>query len=312
MIRQDKRLEKQLVYLGNKEWIRQMRGLLSKVLLRIQTKIYRRTITYKYNKISIQLPAGHSLPVYQKYYPQYDKFLPILSKHISKSSCIVDIGANVGDTLAGMIEQNPSAQYICIEADETFYKFLVKNVKRIKEAYENVKIETSQNFIGASLSNMKLEGLNGTKHAVASENNGGIASITLDVLLPSITNSKVGLLKTDVDGFDYDVLDSAFSTIRRDLPLIFFELYFENLSQKDGYIKTISSLKTFGYCDWTIFDNFGGVIIRTSEIEEIFQLMDYVENQNVGLSSRTIYYFDILAAQKSDSEKIDSVFLDYT
>ena len=288
-----------------------MISLISKVLLRIQAKIFNHTINYKYSKFSIQLPGGHSLPIYQKHFPQYDKFLPILSKHISKSSCIVDIGANVGDSLAGMVEQNSSSQYVCIEADETFYKFLATNVKRIKESYGSVKIETSQNFIGASLSNMNLEGANGTKHAVASKNNGGIESITLDLLLPSITNSKVGLLKTDVDGFDYDVLNSAFSTIRRDLPLIFFELYFEDLSQKMGYIKTISSLKTFGYCDWTIFDNFGGIIIRTSEIKEIFQLMDYVERQNAGLSNRTIHYFDILAAQKNDSKKIDSALLDF-
>jgi hypothetical protein len=139
----------------------------------------------------------------------------------------------------------------------------------------------------------------------------GIVSISLDQLLQKSNYSKVVLLKTDVDGFDYDVLDSSISTIKKDKPIIFFELYSELASQEEGYIKTISSLSALGYCDWTIFDNFGGILVRTSDIQVIFQLVEYISIQNISLSSRTVYYYDVLAAQSRDVKIIDAAILDY-
>ena len=63
-------------------------------------------IEYKYNDFSILLPADHMLPLYQKVHKKYDKFLPHLVKYIKNYSTIIDVGANCGDTLAGMVDAN--------------------------------------------------------------------------------------------------------------------------------------------------------------------------------------------------------------
>ena len=271
----------------------------------------RKNRIHSYLGFSIVLPANHMLPTYQKNNLEYDRFLPYLAKYIPKTECIIDVGANVGDSLAGMVEQNTSSHYICVEADGDFYRLLLKNVKRIQEYYKDLRVHSLQNFVGKSLSNVKLEGKNGTKHAVESLESEGIKSVMLDDLMKNVSYTKIGLLKTDVDGFDYDVLNSSFDIIKTNSPVLYFELFFENENQKKGYSETISSLAGIGYCDWTVFDNFGAVVLRTSETKVIFQLMDYVARQNSLLSTRTIHYFDILAAQGEHLVTVDLALGDY-
>lgn len=69
--------------------------------------IFNIPIEYHYKEYSIKLPANHMLPVYQKYHPKYDRFLPHLVKYIEPSDTVIDVGANVGDTLAGIVRLKP-------------------------------------------------------------------------------------------------------------------------------------------------------------------------------------------------------------
>jgi FkbM family methyltransferase len=267
-------------------------------------------IDYHYKDFSISLPANHMLPIYQANHPKYDRFLPHLAKYIKHSETIIDIGANVGDTLAGMVELNSKPNYICIEPDDLFFEHLQSNITRIKSVRTNLAVDTIKSLVGKSISDVTLEGHGGTKHAVIS-NEGSIKSEPLDKLLAKVSYRNFRLLKTDVDGFDYDVIDSSTSLIREHGPIIFFECQYDYDYQKLGYERMLHSLQSEGYSDWTVFDNYGEVIIRTSDLDVVVQLMHYVWNQNVGCATRTIYYFDILAVQKADTELIDRVLAEY-
>ena len=265
-------------------------------------------ILYSYKDFSINLPSNHLLPLYQKIHPKYDRFLPHLAKYATETDTIVDIGANIGDTLAGMAEKNQISNYICIEPDDSFYKHLEENVDRIKKSITGLKIQTIKALVGKNISNVSLDGKGGTKHAVI-DNEGGIKSLPLDEMIPNALN--VRILKSDVDGFDYDVLDSSMAVIDTHKPILFFECEYEFEYQKNGYSETLKKLESVGYCDWTVFDNFGEVVVRTNDISVLSQLMNYVWQQNVGNATRTIYYFDILSVQKTDSALIDTVLSDY-
>ena len=78
-----------------------------------------------------------------------------------------------------------------------------------------------------------------------------------------------------------------------------------------GFKKTIGWLNEIGYVNYTVFDNFGQVIVRTDDIEQVFQLMNYVWQQNTNLATRTIAYYDILAITESDICLINNVLSDY-
>jgi FkbM family methyltransferase len=287
-------------------------SLFEKITSRISRKLhpYRKSpITYQYKAFAIELPPYHQLPEHQKRHPKYDRFLPHLARCVDPAETIVDIGANVGDTLAGMVEQNARPTYVCIEPDDAFHRHLENNVERIRASVSGLRVEIIKALVGKNVSNVALVGERGTKHAVAS-GPGGIESSPLDELIGP--GHKVRLLKSDVDGFDYDVLDSSMAIISRDGPMIFFECQYENEHQLVAYRKTLESLESAGYRDWTLFDNFGEVLLRTDDLNAVNQLLDYVWRQNTGRATRTIYYFDILAVRKDDSTLIDRVLSGYT
>lgn len=271
-----------------------------------------RSVEYKYEDFSILLPANHMLPRYQRRHPKYDRFLPYLAQHIKPEEAIIDVGANVGDTLAGMVEKNSTSTYICVEPDDNFFEYLTKNISRIKNSKPHLTVHAVKSLVGKNISGVSLEGCGGTKHAVLCKD-GKITSRPLDNILDDLENSfSIRILKTDVDGFDYDVIESSLILITKKKPIIFFECQYDHEEQKSGYEKILLTLEGQGYCDWAIFDNFGEVILRTSEISLVGQLMNYIWSQNLGNTTRTIFYYDVLAAQDGDKELIDSVLAEYS
>jgi FkbM family methyltransferase len=292
-------------------------GLVSRISGRYLTCIQRvKTILnidiqYQYNSFSIMLPAEHLLPSYQKRHKLYDRFLPHLVKYLAPGSTVVDVGANCGDTLAAMYESNRSLAFICVEPDQMFFKYLENNVLRIREFDENATIKTVNSLVGKHITSASLEGNGGTRRAVVCDRIIAESSLSLDDILSQGKVTHIRLLKSDVDGFDYDVIDSAESIIEADAPILFFECQFDQAFQKIGYEKMIAILEVKGYGEWVIFDNYGEVVLRTGDIQIVKQLFDYVWRQNTGRSTRTICYYDILAVTQRDSNLIARVLGDY-
>lgn len=276
----------------------------------------RKDVKYHYKNFSILLPPDHLLPLYQKEHKRYDRFLPHLAKYIEEQKTVIDIGANVGDTLAGMFNENQKLNYICIEPDTFFSSYLEKNIKRIQEVFHSAKISNVKSLVGKAISNVLLEGAGGTKHAVFASNNIPldqhlIKSKLLDTIILDLNCKNVRLLKTDIDGFDWDAIDSASQLLLDQQPMIFFECQYDKDYQITNYQKTITHMNSIGYHNWTIFDNFGEILLRTDNFQNIFQIMNYVWKQNCGSSTRTIYYCDILAVTTKDESLIDKVVSEY-
>lgn len=276
----------------------------------------RKDVEYHYKNFSILLPPDHLLPLYQKEHKRYDRFLPHLAKYIEEQKTVIDIGANVGDTLAGMFNENQKLNYICIEPDTFFSSYLEKNIKRIQEFFHSAKISNVKSLVGKAISNVLLEGAGGTKHAVFASNGIPldqhlIKSKLLDTIILDLNCKNVRLLKTDIDGFDWDAIDSASQLLLDQQPMIFFECQYDKDYQITNYQKTITHMNSIGYHNWTIFDNFGEIILRTDNFQNIFQIMNYVWKQNCGSSTRTIYYCDILAVTTKDESLIDKVVSEY-
>lgn len=265
-------------------------------------------VRHRYGNFSILLPAEHLLPQYQRQYPRYDRFLPHLVAALGPDAVIVDVGANCGDTLAGMVERNPRATYVCIEPDGDFFAFLKQNIARMTSAMGPPTVHLVQSLVGKSVGDVTLAGQGGSRHAVlVNEAQGCHSSVTLDGILATLPPLSVRLLKSDVDGFDFDVLDSAEGLLRSQHPILFFETQCDNHDQLSGFIRTMASLETLGYRHWAVFDNFGTLVIRGSDGDVVVQLLDYVWKQNQGTASRTIFYFDILACTDTDSALIKQV-----
>jgi FkbM family methyltransferase len=259
----------------------------------------------RFGRFTIRLPHDHLLPEYQRKHPRYDHFLPLLAGQFQGDFTVIDVGANCGDTVAAMAAQNPLLHYLCIEPEDLFLRYLHANIARMQRLEPDLHIEALAAMVGKDITQASLAGANGSKHAVPGA--GGLKTTTLDEIVLSAERPPVRLLKSDVDGFDYDVVNSASELIRRDRPLVYYECHFGNEVQRMGFERLMCSLLEAGYTRWTVFDNFGEVMLSDTSPAQIEQLMAYVQRQNQKLAQRTIYYFDILAAATADGAFVDRV-----
>lgn len=266
--------------------------------------------TLQFGEFQLRLPHDHLLPLYRRKHPGYDRFLPFLAGSLPAGCTVIDVGANCGDTVVAMAAQNRQLHYLCIEPAAVFQHYLQNNVAVMRQMAPGMQIETVAAMVGKEITQAKLAGENGSKHAVLGA--GGMATTTLDVIFESGLRPPVRLLKSDVDGFDYDVVRSAEGLIARYRPLIFYECQFFDDAQRNGFDGLITDLTQWGYSHWTVFDNFGEAMLCGAEATHVRQLMDYSWRQQHGGATRTVYYYDVLAAVGADAPFIERVLADYS
>lgn len=265
---------------------------------------------YNINGFYISIDYTHKLPDYQSKHPNYDKFLPHLVKYLAKDLLVIDIGANIGDTLTGMVGSNDKLKYLCIEAAEEFFNDLKINTERLKSQNVDLQIRIVKQFVGKDVDNVNLVGTGGTKHALI--DNGKIKSKTLSRLLSDLNfePSELGLLKTDVDGFDWDVIRSSYELLTN-LPYIYFECQYDDHKQLKNFKEMFAELQAIGYSNFAFFDNYGNYICTINDLDRIHELLSYIERQNFYRASRTIHYYDVLAYSSNKMNEVKQIIDKY-
>lgn len=263
---------------------------------------------YKIGNTYIFLDYTHRLPDYQLAHPNYDRFLPHIATYLPSESVVIDVGANVGDTLAGMVGKKADLEYVCIEADKYFYDCLLKNIRRIMKQSPGSKIHAINRLVGKNIGNVSLVGEWGTKRATLG---GEIKSERLSRVLEKIgVKNRISLIKSDVDGYDYDVIRSAYDLLGSN-PFLYFECQCDNYDQLSGYKEVFSEIEEKGFNNFSLFDNFGQFFCTTKSLSEIDQLLDYVYRQNHGKGTRTLFYYDVLAYHDEAHAQVDSIISAY-
>ena len=145
------------------------------------------------------------------------------------SITLVDVGANIGIYTLYWCSLNSNLRTICIEPFDENYKLLVGNVN-MNDFTDRVK------FIKQPLSSQKKYGIYdisdkrpgsssfkfNSKDIQDSVNSKLIESLTLDILLNKVVGQKI--LKIDVDGNDFDILQGAEeSLISKDIVSVLIE-----------------------------------------------------------------------------------------
>ena len=252
--------------------------MLYKIIKKIQTRFIwwlRVILSYfgvkrKYfiGKYFIYIDFIHRMPDYRRDHRLYNKFLPHIIKYLEPNTVIVDIGSNVGDTLAEMINSNTNFDFVCIEANDKIYKYLIKNIDVLNKQVKNLKVYKANEFVGEKLTNVSLLDYEGTSK-VDINKRGKKQSKKLKLILDNLNVKKdISLIKIDTDGYDFDVINSFYDDFNSD-PIIFFECFYENKDQLNGYLETFPKLLKKGYSYFSLFDNFGQYMMSTSNIDEI-------------------------------------------
>jgi FkbM family methyltransferase len=240
-----------------------------RILFKIDQKI-------KIGSKTMLLPPDHPLSMWIPLYKDYDNFLPKLVKRINSNESIIDIGANVGDTLFRFIDTNSKPNYFSIEADKYFFKYLKKNKELLEKEIQDRVILINE-LVGKNLKgNLTQKSNLGSKFLVESPD--GLETKSLDEIIIDKNIQNIKLIKIDVDGYDYNVLLSAMNEIKKSKPILFFEYMSLN---KIEYIDVIKKLYEIGYSEWTIINNYGSVIFENKDYKEVLSYINSEKNSKI-------------------------------
>lgn len=260
--------------------------------------------SYAIGDHTIFLPTDHLLPVYQSENRLYDRF-PLSLAQLTFDGWVLDIGANVGDTAAAFLSGSRK-KILCIEPIKSFYALLQKNADVLRR--NGSTIVCVNTAVGAEGGSVSFD----TSSSTASVGKEGpvVGLRSLDNIVSEMIppGDCVSLVKCDVDGFDAEVLRSGEKTIAEGHPLIYFEAEVLSKANWAAVRNLCEWLNNNGYYTFTLFDNFGLPLVENATPNVVYDALRYVYWQNEKLSTRTIWYCDILAStQKYKPQHVEAL-----
>lgn len=256
-------------------------------------------VSYNLDGLEISIPLSHNLPLIRKTYPYY-------STNIGRISCVlrakypdltlIDIGANVGDTVA-ILRHQAHYPILCIDGDKHFFSILKKNAENW------IDVELVNSFVGDTTSRFlgKIETMGGTGHLMEDQHSSQQIEIRKlsDILYehPRFENAK--MIKIDTDGFDPKILKSELVLLLVLKPVLFFEYdpYFFGKIKDDGF-QIFQALKDIGYKAALVFENTGEYLISV-ELDNNLLLEDIHQFYSGWKAAR---YCDICVFHEEDSD----------
>ena len=156
-------------------------------------------------KFNLLAPFDHKLPIYLGEYPEYDfrywRIIEMISKALSsKKYALIDIGANIGDTIAHF-RNFSTGDIIAVEPSSYYFPYLLNNIAQfgsIQTIQAAVSTPTIQDKITLFVENGtgRTEIDETAQYAEKIVYAGGLLS-----LIP-----RNFILKADTDGFDGHII----------------------------------------------------------------------------------------------------------
>ncbi|HXE11035.1 MAG TPA: FkbM family methyltransferase [Bryobacteraceae bacterium] len=267
--------------------------------------------SYLVGGLVIEMPFHHTLPALQQEHPLYDRFLPFLAPFAPPDSWIIDVGANIGDTVASIVSVT-GASILAIEGHPSYFAYLAQNVAGMPDNFRS-RVQCSQALVGTGDIAGEFRAENGTARIIEAESSQMWERKQIDEVLAhhSIPPQHVFLLKSDTDGYDADVLLSASKLIREHNPVLYFENQIDTPAQAHQFASLYHRLAASGYLHYWVFDNFGNLLLEDVGPEVLPSLNQYLVVQQQKRSTRTLYYYDILAAKPSRTSSIAQAIHSY-
>lgn len=232
--------------------------LLRHVARRIRTFFLgNRDVSYRVGDLTLALPGEHRLPEYQSAFDLYDRQLGLVAEAVHSvypESIGVDIGANVGDSAAA-IRARCAMPLVCIEGDDVYYDYLVRNASAIGN------VTCVKSFVGAETGSISghVNRHDGTSEIESGEGSVEAKSLPDIIRENDIDLSRVSFIKTDTDGFDFAILRGSESLITLALPALFFEYVIDGIDSAQQSLALIDALESHGYT-FVVFDNYGNLM----------------------------------------------------
>lgn len=255
----------------------------------------------KVGSFFIDMPGNNSQISLYKYHPDANGLLGTLSGCVAAKypgMNVLDIGANVGDTVA-VIKTIVDVPVIAIEGDDFSYSFLERNTRQFNN------VVTLKQFLGEKKQSMHVafekSGWNTT--LIPTEGEGQqLDLLTLDELLlqQQLASRQIKVLKVDCEGFDTIILRGSMELVQSQHPVVFFEYNRMNMEAiKEDGLSTLFSFEKYGYHSVMFFDNYGRYML-TAPIgnHELIKELHYYSEDGVS----QVGYFDVCLFHDDDRD----------
>lgn len=263
-------------------------------------------ILLQIGNMELLLPPEHALPSFINSYPNYSRNLSRIANYLGlyyPFFSIIDVGANIGDSVALLLENSASNVHIySVEGNPAFLPYLKHNVSSMSNVtiFETYLSDT----LGVDRGGLLNE--NGTARIAQDEQSNKITFMTLDEL--SVLNTEFGqskLLKIDTDGFDLKIIRGGLKYISKINPVLFFEYDFDFLTSiGDDAFSTLKTLYEIGYEHMLVYDNFGRLLFCLHNFDFLIfeQLTNYIEGKKGAID-----YYDLCFLHKNDKWLFDDI-----
>ncbi|MES2278324.1 MAG: FkbM family methyltransferase [Bacteroidota bacterium] len=252
-----------------------------------------------------QLFADNQHPIqdYLTQFKYYSRNLARIAKYLETKYpqyAIVDVGANIGDTIALLRSADVNQLVYLIEGEPSYFSLLQRNLTQ----FTNTK--TFETFLGEN--NSVQEGAIESSLGTAKVNPSAGKQISikkLDAVAADNNFETVKLLKVDTDGFDFMILRGSYNLIRKDKPVLFFEYDAAYLQEQNEHgTKTLADLHQLGYNKAIYYDNYGKMLISTTldNVQQVEQLYTYMSKKDGAFP-----YYDVCVFHTDDHALADEI-----
>jgi len=238
----------------------------------------------------MSLPLSHELPFLLRDLPQYDQLparLASFTRERDGRLVAIDVGANVGDTVAAMLAR-PDDRFLAIEPAAEFLPYLRANWG------SNAQVTILDVACGAAeqTTPMHVESHGGTASIEARADGVPMHVTTVDALLRAHAEfAAANVLKIDTDGSDFDVIEGASGLLAARRPVLLFEC--ADFGAPDYAARcraAFARLRACGYRHVVVYDNVG-YLMGCFPVEPMWEFEQLLFYQ---LSS-PFKYFDVAA-----------------
>ena len=275
--------------------------LKSKFLLRRLLLVVRDwPVEHRIGDIALRLPLSHKLPIDDAAAPGRSDNLARIAQAVhahKKSLLFIDIGANVGDTVA-VLRKNSRFPILAIEGDAEYYAYLQRNMSGVADVwtYQGLLSDCPQTSPGELLPNY-----GGSKQvALRADAAETLRFLTLVEVLDKFPQFKnAGMIKIDTDGFDCKIIRGARPWLEAARPVLFFEYDPYHLAEQgDDGLSIFETLRSIGYSGLLVFEGNGDFMFSL----ELLQKGLLEEMHCYFLGGRPRKYADLCAFHSSDSD----------
>jgi len=180
---------------------------------------------------------------------------------------ICEVGSNIGASLLQILKVRPHARVIAIEPSHRFLPFLKRNLQLAGIDRVEVLALLAGRSKGAVhlYNNASSASVGQERPELKARRKQAVTMTTLDEVYRE--RPRVDFIKVDTDGFDLEVLRGTEETLKRDAPVLYFEL-FPALVSTSTPEADLEWLQGIGYSRFVCFTPPGKLLGVTDKVEQ--------------------------------------------